>query len=130
MPLVWAHSEYLKLVRSLDEGKVFDTPPETVLRYIQEKTESPLIIWRFNHQIKALPSNKTLRIETLATAQLRWSIDKWQTSQEEISRDSGFGVHIIDLARNKLVEGATIRFTFYWPEAEKWEGKDFEIKIS
>lgn len=130
MPLVWAHSEYLKLARSLDDGVVFDTPPQPVQRYIRGKTISPLIIWRFNHQIKELPPTKTLRIETLATAQLRWSIDEWQTLREETSRDTEFGVHVIDLAREKLLEGKTLRFTFYWPEAEKWEGKDFEIKVS
>jgi glucoamylase len=34
MPLVWAHAEYLKLRRSLREGRVFDTPPETFKRYL------------------------------------------------------------------------------------------------
>ncbi len=27
MPLVWAHAEYIKLLRSLRDGSVFDTPP-------------------------------------------------------------------------------------------------------
>jgi hypothetical protein len=33
MPLVWAHAEYLKLRRSLRDGRVFDLPPngETLL---------------------------------------------------------------------------------------------------
>jgi glucoamylase len=130
MPLVWAHSEYLKLVRSLQDGKVFDTPPQPVQRYIRDKTVSDLTIWRFNHQIKVLSATKTLRIETLATAQLRWSIDEWQTSQEETSRETGFGVHVIDLDRDDLLKDKILRFTFYWPEAEKWEGANFEIKVS
>jgi glucoamylase len=129
MPLVWAHSEYLKLIRSLDDGEVFDTPPQTVRRYIKDKTVSPLIIWRFNHRIRILPSNKTLRIETLAPAQLRWSADDWQTVAEDTTRDTGFGVHVIDLLSEKLPAGATLRFTFYWPQAEKWEGKDFKIAV-
>ena len=33
MPLVWAHSEYLKLNRSLSDGSIFDLPPQTVKRY-------------------------------------------------------------------------------------------------
>jgi glucoamylase len=130
MPLVWAHSEYLKLARSLDDGAVFDTPPQTVQRYIREKRVSPQIIWRFNHQIKVLAPGKTLRLEVLAPAQLRWSIDEWLTSNEEISHNTGFGVHIIDLVRDKLPKGSILRFTFYWPEAKRWEGNDFEIKVS
>jgi glucoamylase len=129
MPLVWAHSEYLKLVRSLDDGVVFDTPPQTVQRYLKEKTVSPLIIWRFNHRIRELSHAKTLRIETLVPAQLRWSDDGWQTFTEEDTRDTGFGVHLIDLPNEKLSAGATLQFTFYWPQAEKWEGKNFEIKV-
>ena len=129
MPLVWAHSEYLKLVRSLDDGVVFDTPPQTVQRYIKDKTVSPLVIWRFNHQIKTLPQGKMLRIETLAPAQLRWSGDQWRTVGEATSRDTGLGVHVIDLSSEKLSSGETVQFTFYWPDAERWEGKNFEIKV-
>ena len=36
-PLVWAHSEYVKLRRSLRDGKIFDQPPQTVQRYQVEK---------------------------------------------------------------------------------------------
>ena len=42
MPLVWAHAEYLKLMRSLDEGRVFDMPPQTVKRYLANR-QSPKI---------------------------------------------------------------------------------------
>jgi glucoamylase len=41
MPLVWAHAEYLKLRRSLRDGRLFDQPPQTVQRYLKEKTVSP-----------------------------------------------------------------------------------------
>jgi len=129
MPLVWAHSEYLKLVRSLDDGAVFDTPPQPVQRYIKDKTASPLVIWRFNHQIRTLPERKTLRIETLVPAQLRWSGDQWRTFSEETSHDTGLGVHVIDLSSEKLPAGGNLQFTFYWPDAERWEGKNFEIKV-
>ena len=37
MPLVWAHAEYVKLLRSLREGQVFDTPPQPVKRYQVDK---------------------------------------------------------------------------------------------
>ena len=34
MPLVWAHAEYIKLARSIRDGKVFDMPPATAERYL------------------------------------------------------------------------------------------------
>jgi glucoamylase len=48
MPLVWAHAEYIKLRRSLRDGHVFDLPPQTVRRYLVDKTVSPRMVWRFN----------------------------------------------------------------------------------
>jgi glucoamylase len=130
MPLVWAHAEYLKLVRSLADGHVFDTPPGPVQRYIQDQTGSPLIIWRFNHQVRAVPHGKTLRIETLAPAQVRWSADEWKSDAEEVTRDTGLGIYFVDLPSSKLAPDSAVCFTFYWPEAERWEGRNFEVKIA
>ena len=42
MPLVWAHAEYVKLLRSLADGAVFDMPPHTVRRYVRGKQQRPL----------------------------------------------------------------------------------------
>ena len=50
MPLVWAHAEYVKLLRSLHEDHVFDMPSQTVQRYITSKSVSPYALWRFNHK--------------------------------------------------------------------------------
>src|SRR5215470_18054788 len=36
-PLVWAHSEYVKLIRSLRDGKIFDQPAQTSKRYVVER---------------------------------------------------------------------------------------------
>ena len=41
MPLVWAHAEYVKLVRSLSEGRVFDLPPQTAKRYLGQSVPEP-----------------------------------------------------------------------------------------
>ncbi|MDQ6913284.1 MAG: glycoside hydrolase family 15 protein, partial [Verrucomicrobiota bacterium] len=41
MPLVWAHAEYIKLVRSIRDGKVFDMPPATAKRYLSDKYARP-----------------------------------------------------------------------------------------
>ena len=69
--LGWAHAEYLKLRRSLQESRVFDPPPQTVQRYLIEKTGSPRIAWRLNHKIRSMPAGKILRIETMAPAVIR-----------------------------------------------------------
>ncbi len=129
MPLVWAHAEYLKLQRSLRDGRVFDLPPQTVRRYLTGKTTSPRIVWRFNHTIRSMPAGKILRIETIAPAVIHWSADDWITVHDVPSRDVGLGIHIADLSTKSLPEETQIKFTFYWPEADRWEGADFIIGV-
>lgn len=129
MPLVWAHAEYLKLLRSLHDGRVFDMPPQTVQRYLVNKTESPCLVWRFNHKIRSLPAGKMLRIETLAPAVIHWSDDDWHTAHDANSRDTGLAIHIADLATESLPEGKKLKFTIYWPDAGHWEGADFIINV-
>ena len=35
--------------------RIFDLPPQTVKRYLKEKTVSPRLTWRFNHKIRSMP---------------------------------------------------------------------------
>ncbi|MGC8596092.1 MAG: glucan 1,4-alpha-glucosidase [Candidatus Kryptoniota bacterium] len=130
MPLVWAHAEYVKLRRSLQDGHVFDMPPQTVSRYINKKINSPYACWRFNHKSRAIPSGKTLRIEVLASAVVHWSSDSWGSVNDTNTRETGTGVYVADLPTGGLPAGTTLLFTFYWPEAKKWEGLDFEVQIT
>ena len=129
MPLVWAHAEYLKLTRSLADGRVFDTPPQTLERYVKGDTRSRLVQWRFNHKIRELPAGRTLRVETLAPAIVHWSADGWRTVRDTATRDSGLDVHLADLPTETIAPGSEIRFTFYWPDAGCWEGTDFSVRI-
>ena len=129
MPLVWAHAEYLKLRRSLRDGRLFDLPPQTVQRYLTEKTISPRLVWRFNHKIRSLPLGKMLRIETMASAVIHWSADEWRTVWDITTHDAGLGIYVADLTTQALSEGTQIKFTFYWPDVAHWEGADFIVHV-
>lgn len=130
MPLVWAHAEHIKLLRSLQDGHVFDTPPQAVARYVARQPEPPPAIWRFNHKCRSIPAGSALRIEVLARATLHWSSDGWKTTQDTVTRDTGIGLHLIDLPAGSLPGGATLRFTFYWHETRRWEGVDFQLHVA
>jgi len=129
MPLVWAHSEYLKLRRSLGDGRVFDMPPQTVKRYLTEKTVSPRMVWRFNNKIRWIPAGKILRIETLAPAVVHWSDDDWKTIQDITAQDAGLGIYVADLSTKSLPEGKQVKFTLFWPDANHWQGMDFVVHV-
>jgi glucoamylase len=126
---VWAHAEDLKLSRSLHDGRVFDMPPQTVQRYLTDKTVSPRMIWRFNHKLRSMSSGKMLRIETLGPAVVHWSGDDWKTVQDVTARETGLGMYLADLATASLPEGQNVKFTFYWPDADHWQGADFAVHI-
>ena len=129
MPLVWAHAEHIKLLRSLRDGAVFDMPPQGVERYVKGNTVSPLRIWRFNNKIRAIPAGKLLRVELSAPGVVHWSSDKWLTIRDDKTRENTFGMHLVDLPVSKLKPGSTIVFTFFWPDAMRWENVDFSVGV-
>jgi glucoamylase len=129
MPLVWAHAEHLKLQRSLHDGWLFDMPAQTVKRYLIEKTISPRLTWRYNHKLRSLPSGKMLRVELMASAVIHWTADDWHTTRDIRTLDTGLGIHMADLQTGLLSPGAQITFTFYWQDARRWEGVNFEVRI-
>ena len=129
MPLVWAHAEYIKLCRSLRDGKVFDKPPQTFQRYVVRTTGSAYSLWRFSHKCRRIPVDKILRIEVRSPAMVHWSPDNWKTIADVDSYDSGVGLHVAELPTNSLASGSTVRFTFFWKESKRWEGTDFSVQI-
>ncbi|MGC1107486.1 MAG: glycoside hydrolase family 15 protein [Candidatus Acidiferrales bacterium] len=130
MPLAWAHAEYVKLARSLRDERVFDTPPQTVERYQVQKTGSSLSTWRFNHMAKHLLEGTSLRVEVLTPAIVHWSGDDWKTVADVKTVDSGLGLHYVDLPTNKLPIGGKVTFTFFWPDANRWEGANLEVGVA
>jgi glucoamylase len=128
-PLVWAHAEYIKLRRSLADGKIFDQPPQTVERYLTKKTSAQYFNWRFNNKPRTLPCGKKLRLLTMDPALVHWSIDGWQTAHDIDSQDSGWNLNYTDLPTETLASGRRIVFTFFWKNAGRWEGRDFEVTV-
>lgn len=128
-PLVWAHSEYIKLRRSLRDGKVFDQPPQTVQRYVVEKKASKYFGWRFNNKIRSMPQGKQLRLVLLSAARVHWSLDNWKTVHDTETRATGFDTHYADLPSNELASGHEVLFTFFWRDAQCWEGNNFSVIV-
>ena len=129
MPLVWAHSEHVKLLRSLRDRTVFDMPRQVAQRYTKKNVGTPFALWRFALPSSELPKGKTLRVEVMARAEVHWTADNWATIKIVPSRETSFGLHVADLATSDLPTGAEIRFTFHWLDSDRWEGKDFSATV-
>lgn len=130
MPLVWAHSEYLKLCRSVREKTVFDMPPQTVERYLKNKTQSGYDFWRFNRKLKTISKKKKLRIETEVPCFVHWTTNNWKSVRDTTSKDAGVGMHVVDINLSRVKAGSRLLFTFFWTESGNWEGNNFEIEIN
>jgi glucoamylase len=129
MPLVWAHAEHVKLLRSLADGRVFDMPPQPVQRYQRDGVRSRHCAWRFNGKCRTLAAGRILRVELTAPARLHWSADNWRTIEDTPTADSTLGLHYADLDTAALPAGAEIVFTVYWTGEGRWEGTDYRVGI-
>jgi hypothetical protein len=43
--------------------------------------------------------------------------------------DTGSGWHVADLPTHELARATVVRFTFYWPAFDRWEGTDFSVEL-
>ena len=126
MPLVWAHAEHIKLLRSLADRAVFDMPPQTVRRYLRETHTLRVTPWRVGFQPDRLAQGRTLRIELTQPGIVHWSNDGWVTSNEAETTDTGLGVHVAELAwEDRRGDG----FVFTWRDAatQAWTGRNYHV---
>ena len=128
-PLMWAHAEYIKLLRSAADGKVFDLVPEVAARYLsRDRGCKPLEIWKHNRQVRAVKAGDTLRIQAGAPFLLHWTRNDWGTTEDSRSTPTPLGIEYFDIATPPQRSGR-IRFTFFWTDAGRWEGRDFEVAV-
>ncbi|MBN1317969.1 MAG: glucan 1,4-alpha-glucosidase [Anaerolineales bacterium] len=129
MPLVWAHAEIVKLYRSLRDGRVFDTPPQTVQRYVIEKHPSPFSIWRFNHKSRFIRSGSIFRIELLEPLQIDWKINDQEANVKAVTVDTGIGLYITDLPTENLLAGTKISFIIHREGDSSKDGNLFSVEV-
>jgi glucoamylase len=128
MPLAWAHSEYLKLVRSVSDGAVFDRIPLVAQRYLTLHAASPLEVWNWNRRIPTMLRGKTLRIQARDRFTIHWSLDGWASVRETQSTTTAVGIDFADVVTDQHTQGPLL-FTFYWPSAARWEGVDYQVTL-
>ncbi|MGZ8463729.1 MAG: glycoside hydrolase family 15 protein, partial [Candidatus Deferrimicrobiaceae bacterium] len=128
-PLMWAHAEYIKLLRSAADGKVFDLVPEVADRYLSgRRGGKPMEIWKHNRQVPEVREGVILRVQTGAPFLLHWTRNDWGTVVDSRSIPTSLGIEYLDIEIPPL-QGGRIRFTFFWTAAGTWEGRDFEVTV-
>jgi glucoamylase len=129
MPLMWAHAEYIKLLRSVKEGQVFDLIPAVADRYLRQRNCRPLEIWKINRQPRSIDAGMTLRVQAAAAFVLRWTNDDWLEVHDSPSTPTGLQIEFVDIEVPKE-QRAPLHFTFYWPQENRWEDRDFQVAVN
>ncbi len=131
IPLLWAHGEYLKLLRSWVDGRVFDILQPVVDRYQSNKKRSsvPIEIWRLTRQIPYISPGTKLRIVTSEPFILHWTADEWAHKTESPSVEIvKLGLSYFDVQtqpRSKF----PLRYSFYWANQKRWEEQEFRVDL-
>jgi len=130
MPLMWAHAEYIKLLRSVRDGKVSDLIADVAQRYLGARADRPLFeIWKFTRQARSVKRGYVLRIQAPTAFRLHWSDDEWQSVKDTPSSATTLGVEFADIPI-LAAQRAPIRFTFFWPANDSWEGRDYLVSVA
>jgi len=129
MPLMWAHAEYIKLLRSANDGKVFDQIAEVAKRYLGDRNGRQLFeVWKFTRQARSVKPGYVLRIQGQASFRLHWSDDEWHMVKDSPSSANSLGVEFVDIPI-LAAQVSPIHFTFFWTASDHWEGRDFAVTV-
>ena len=129
MPLMWAHAEYIKLLRSVADGRVFDLIPEVAERYLSGRNTRHLFeVWKHNRQVRRIRKGYTLRIQVDTPFRLYWTSDEWHTVKDTPCAGTALGIDFVDVSI-PAEQRAPIRFTFFWTTNSSWEGRDQMVEV-
>jgi glucoamylase len=131
VPLVWAHAEYLKLLRSALDGKVFDRIDPVYERYSEpagrERRRTDLEIYTRSRPIQQMAPGETLRIMDDKRFELVWTADDWHTTHTTTGRTLGCAGYSVDI--KPPAESSKLQWTLHWPEPDSWLGYNVEVRV-
>lgn len=128
IPLVWAHAEYVMLLRSTVDGRVFECVEPVRARYVtgRQAGARPMEVWSARRPVTTMPPDHRLRVIAGAPFRLRWTDDEWQHPHDTDATGTALAVWYVDL---DVPAGSNLplRFTFYWPTTDGWESRDYAV---
>ncbi|ADW67502.1 glycoside hydrolase family 15 protein [Granulicella tundricola] len=135
-PLVWAHAEYVKLLRSVSDGKVFDTISVVAERYAVEPGtrtfQNTVEIFQTARPFATIPTGFTLRVVDRARFRMSYTLDGWATTTTVDSRVVGYPGSFADVVMPG--EPGELEFTLFWPTTadapEHWLGHNYKVAVT
>jgi glucoamylase len=132
---VWAHAEYLKLLRSATDGQVYDRISVVAERYSVAKDKrtftNHMEIFEVTRPISTIFAGYTLRIVDREHFQVVYTLDNWATTLVGESRSVGYPGSFADIPTPADWDG-TIVFTLNWPGQNgqgRWLGRNIDVSV-
>jgi glucoamylase len=133
VPLVWAHAEYLKLLRSTLDGKVFDRVDPVYERYCEpegrQRVRRKLEIYTRRRPIQRVTAGDTLRILDMDRFEMVWSVDGWKSTHHTPSRALGSAGFSADVEIPVNTHAGELSWTLQWTDKNRWLGYNVQVKI-
>ena len=133
VPLLWAHAEYLKLLRSAVDGRVFDRIQPVYERYAtpegKARVHKTIEIYTLKRPIQRMMAGATLRILNGERFDIVWTTDDWKTQQRASAISFGELGFSADLPTQSEHAGGRMQWTLEWVEKNQWLGWNVEIQL-
>jgi len=133
--LVWAHAEYLKLLRSATDGRVYDRIPVVAERYGVEQGKrtftNHIEIFEVTRPVTSILAGYTLRIVDREHFRVVYTLDSWVTTLTVDSRSVGYPGSFADIVAPPDRDGV-IEFTLAWPgqdHRDRWLGRNIDVAV-
>ena len=113
IPLLWGHADFVKLLRSRVDNRIFDFIEPVGARYRNDNPRPVIEVWKMNRQVRSVPAGGLLRIQHSSAFNLHWSDDEWKTVNDSPSTPTALGIEYVDLPISQTQQ-APLLFTFFW----------------
>ena len=98
VPLAWVHAEYIKLVRSVTDGRVFDRIDPVHARYASQPRRPPTVeIWSRNRKVPTIAFGQTLRVLDERPFDITWTSNDWRDRHNAAAVGTAVGIWYVDV---------------------------------
>jgi glucoamylase len=128
LPLLWAHAEYIKLVRSIADGRAFDMLEPVRSRYLADRREpSPLEVWSESRPVAAIAAGSRLRIVGAVPFDIDWTAGDPPHNGSRASTPTNVGVWFADVEAEMESQ---IRFTLRANAARAAWNREYVVAVT
>ncbi len=131
-PLVWAHAEYIKLLRSKVDGHVFDRISVVEDRYgvaaADRKFTSDVEYFQVARPLSRVHAGKRVAVLDTGRFEVVWTTDSWHTTNHTDAvalGDAGFCATLPTLTMGVRA----LEFALHWIEDNRWTPENYHIAV-